>query len=82
MNSQDDQEGEGVVGQHDQVHAGQKRRIEGQHPAGRLLVRAVADGKKAGAGAAEVDHGEKERGKRIDAEMRADPRQSEGQPQR
>ena len=54
--------------------------IERQHPAGRFLVRAIADGKQARAGAAEVDHGEKERGERIDAEMGADPWQSEGQP--
>ena len=56
--------------------------IEWQHPAGRFLVRAIADGEKARAGAAEIDHGEEERSERIDAKMRADPRQSEGQAQR
>ena len=75
-----DEEREGVVGQHDEVHAGQKRRVERQHPAGRLLVRAVAEGKEARAGAAEIGHGEKERGERIDAEIRADPWQAERQP--
>ena len=77
-----DEEGEGVVGQHDEVHAGEKRRIERQHAAGRLLVLAIADGEQAGGGAAEIHDDEKERGERIDAKMCADPRQAEGQAQR
>ena len=43
MNSQDDQEGEGVVGEHDEVHAGEEGRIERQHALRRLLVPAVAE---------------------------------------
>ena len=77
-----DQEGEGVVGQDDEVHAAEECRIEGQHAAGRRLVLAVADGKQAGAGAAEVQHHEKERGQRIHAEVRADPRQPDGKQHR
>ena len=43
MNSQAKQEGEGVVGEHDEVHAGEERRIERQHALRRLLVPAVAE---------------------------------------
>ena len=43
MNSQDEQEGEGVVGEHDQVHAGEESRIERQHAPRRRLVPAVAE---------------------------------------
>jgi hypothetical protein len=35
---------------------------------------AVADGEQAGAGAAQIDDRKKERGERIHAKMRADPR--------
>ncbi len=44
-------ESEGIVGQHDQVHAGEKRRIEWENPTGRFLVLAISDGEKARAGA-------------------------------
>jgi hypothetical protein len=74
-----DEKGEGVVGEHDQVHAGEKRRVERQHALRRLLVAAVPDREQAGRGGAEIDHGEKERGERVDAEMRAGPRQPERQ---
>jgi hypothetical protein len=39
---------------------------------------AVADGKKACAGATQTDHGKKKCSERIDAKIRADPRQSDG----
>ena len=42
-----DEEGEGVVGQHDEVHAGEERRIEWQHAPRRFLVLAIADGEQA-----------------------------------
>ena len=42
---------------------------------------AVAEGVQAGGGAAEIDHGEEERGQRVEAEMRADPGQAERQHQ-
>ena len=74
-----DQEGEGVVRQDDEVHGAEECRIEGQHTPLRRLVLAVADGIEAGAGAAEVQHHEKERGQRVHAEVRADPRQPDGE---
>ena len=76
-----DQEGEGVVGEHDEVHAGEKGRIERQHALGRRLVPAIAERVEACARAAEIDHGEKERGERVEAEMRAEPRQADRQRQ-
>ncbi len=81
MNSQVNEEGEGVVGEHDQVHAGQKERIERQHALRRLLVPAVAERVEARGGGAEIDHDEKERRERVEAEMRAEPGQAEGQRQ-
>ncbi len=51
MNSQDDQEGEGVVGEHHEVHAGEERRIERQHALRRVLVPAVAERVEACGGA-------------------------------
>ena len=76
-----DQEREGVVGEHDQLHAGEKGRIERQHALRRRFVPAVAEREQARARGAEIDHGEEERGERIDAEMRAEPRQAERQRQ-
>ncbi len=43
MNSQVKQEGEGVVGEHHEVHAGEEGRIERQHALRRGLVTAVAE---------------------------------------
>ena len=77
-----DEEGEGVVSQDDQVHAAEECRIERQHPARRLLMLAVADGKQAGTGAAEVHHHQKERAERVHAVVRADPWQADGEPHR
>ena len=70
---------EGIVGQHNEVHAREEQRIEGQHASGRHLVPAVADGEQAGAGAAQVDHHKEECGECIHAKMRAGPRQSHRQ---
>ena len=44
-------------------------------------MRAVADGEQAGAGAAQIGDEEKEGAERVHAEMRADPRQADGQMQ-
>ena len=74
-----DKESEGVVGENDQVHAGKKWRVERQHAPRRYLVLAVAHGKEARRGPPEIDDHKEESGKRIHAEMRADPGQSEFQ---
>ena len=51
-----DEERERVGGEHDEVHAGQKQRIERQHALRRLLVAAIAERKQACSGGAEIDH--------------------------
>ena len=74
-----EQEGEGVVGQHDQVHPGEEGR---QRTAARAPARSRADrsrGRRAGARAAEIDDDEKERGERVEAEVSADPGDAERQ---
>ena len=76
-----EQEGEGVVGEDHQVHAGEEQRIERQHALRRLLVLAVAERVEAGGGAAEIDDDQKERRERVEAEMRAEPRKPDRQPQ-
>ena len=43
MNSQDKQEGEGVVGEDHEVHAGEESREERQHALRRRLVPAIAE---------------------------------------
>ena len=63
MNSQETRKREGIVGEHDEVHAGEKRRIERQHALRRFLVTAVAEREQARRGAAEIDHDEEERGR-------------------
>ena len=81
MNSQGQQEGEGVVGEHDEIHAGEEGRKERQHALRRMLVPAVAERVEAGRRAAEIDDDEEEGRERIEAEMRAEPRQPERQRQ-
>ena len=76
-----DKEGEGVVRQHDEVHAGEKGRVEGEHSSGCLLMLAVANGKKTRCCSSQVSHNEKKRGERIDAKVRTDPGQPERQSQ-
>src|SRR5262249_51221390 len=71
------QKGERVVGQNDQRHAGEKRGVERQDPLRRSLVAAVAEREQTGARGAEIDHGQEEGGKRIKAQMRAEPGQSD-----
>ena len=73
------QEAEGVVGEHDQIHGGEIGGIERQDALRGFLVAAVAERVEAGAGAAEIDHHQEESGQRIDAEMRAEPRQPKRQ---
>ena len=79
MNSHDTRKRESVVGQHDEIHAGEKGRIERQHALRRLLVPAIAEREQARGRGAEIDHGEEERRQRVDAEMRAEPGQAERQ---
>ena len=82
MNSQATRNAEGVVGQHDQVHAGEIGREERQHPQRRGLVPAIAERVEACRGAAEIGDDEKECRQRIEAKMRADARQADRQRQR
>ena len=77
-----EQEGESVVGEDDEVHAGEEERVEGQHALGRTLVPAIAERVQACRRAAEIDHGKKEGRQRIEPEMRADPRQAHRQDHR
>jgi hypothetical protein len=76
-----EQEREGVIGQQHQVHPGQKRRVERQHPLRGCFVLAVAKGEQAGDRAAEVDHDQEKRRQRVQPEMRAEPGQANGQSQ-
>ena len=74
-----EQEAERIVGDHHEVQAGEEGRIERQHALRLVLVPAVAQRVEAGAGAAQPDHDQEERGERIEAEMRAGPGQAERQ---
>ena len=47
MNSQETRKREGVVGEHDEVHAGEEGRIERQHALRRCLVAAIAEREQA-----------------------------------
>ncbi len=76
------QEREGVVGEDDQIHAGEKGGIERQHPGGCALVAAVAQRIETGDRGAQVDDHQEERAQRIDAEPGADARQADRQCQR
>ena len=69
-----DKEAEGVVREDDNVHSGEERRVERQHPAGVLLVLAVPERIKARGSGAEIDDGEKESRQSINTKTRADPR--------
>ena len=71
--------GERVVGQHHQIHAGEEGGEERQHALRRVFVAAVADAIEAGDRAAEIDDDEEERRQRVEAEMRAEPRQPDRQ---
>ena len=79
MNSQRQQERERVVGEHDEVHAGEKRREERQHATRLAFVPPVAKPVQACRGAAEIDDHEKGGRQRVQPEMRAEPGQPDGQ---
>ena len=66
------------MGEHHQVHAGEESGEERQNPRRMRLVPTVAEAVEARQRAAEIDHDQKERGERVDAEMRAQA----GQPER
>ena len=74
-----EEEREGVVGEHDEVHAGEEGGEERQHARGRFLVPAVAEAVQARRRAAEIDHQQEERRQRIEPEMGAQPRQADRQ---
>ena len=76
-----DQKGERIIGEHDEIHAGEKGRIERQHPQRRFFVAPVAEREQACRETSEIDNREKIGGKRVHTEMRAQPRQSERQRQ-
>jgi len=76
-----DEEGERIVGEHDQRHAGEESRIKRQYPPRRRLMAAIAEREQACARGAEIDHGEEETGERVEAEMRAQPGQADRQGQ-
>jgi hypothetical protein len=73
------QKSERVIGEHHDTHAGEKRRIEWQHPARRMFVATISEREQAGRGSAEIDHGEEKGRERIETEMRPKPRNSERQ---
>ena len=77
-----EQERERVVGQHDQIHAGEKCGEEGQHATRLAFVPSVAEAVEACRGAAQIDDREKRCRQRVEPEMCAQPRQSDGQVQR
>ena len=82
MSSQDNRNVNASCGEDDEVHGGEEGREERQDAMRRRLVAAVAEAIEARRRAAEVDDHEEEGGKRIDAEMRAEPGQTERQGQR
>ncbi len=76
-----EQEGEGVVGEDDEVHPGEEERVEGQNPLRRVLMPAIAERVEARHRGPEIDHHQEEGGQRIEPEMCADPRQAHRQDQ-
>ena len=70
---------EGVIGEHDERHAGKESRIERQHALRRRLVLPIAKREQACAHGAEIDNDEKKCGERVDAQMRAEPRHTDWQ---
>jgi hypothetical protein len=73
------QKREGVVGEHHDAHAGEKRRIERQHPARGILVATVSEREQTGRRRAEIDHSKEKGRQRIETEMRSKPRDSQWQ---
>ena len=71
----------GVVGEQHQVHAGEERRIERQHPLRLTVVAAVTDPIEARRRGAEIDDDDEERRKSVEAKVGPDPRQPDGQRQ-
>ena len=73
------QKAEGVVGEHHQIHGGEIGGIERQDALRGFLMAAIAERVEAGSSAAEIDDDQEKRRQRIDAEMRAEPRQPQRQ---
>jgi len=76
-----EQKGEGVVGDRDQRHAREEGRIECKHPLRLMLIAPIAEGEQAGARPAETHQNQEKTGQRIEAQMSADPWQTERQQQ-
>ena len=81
MNSQANRKVKASSATTTRIMRGEEQRIERQHALRRPLVLAVAERVEAGGGAAEIDHDQEERGERVEAEMRAEPWQPDGQDQ-
>jgi hypothetical protein len=67
------QESEGVVGEDDQVHGGEKSGKEGKHAAALRFVPPVAEPVQARRRAAQIDDREKRGGQRVEPEVCAEP---------
>jgi len=76
-----DEEGEGVVGEHHERHAGEEGGIERQHALRLVFVLAITQREQAGGRSAEIDHDEEKGRQRIETEMRPEPRHAERQRQ-
>ena len=74
--------GEGVVRQHHEVHAGEKGGEKRKHAVRRGVMMAVAEAIETCRHPTQIDDHEEERGQCVEAEVRAKPRQTDGQDQR
>ena len=70
--------GEGIVRQHHEVHAGE-RREEGKHAVRRGVMMAVAEAIEARRCPTQIDDDEEERGECVETEVRAKPWQADRQ---
>ena len=75
------EKGERVVGEQDQVHAGEEGRHERQDPPRRALALAVAERIKADEHRTEIDHQHEEGGQGIQPQVHSEPGQTQGQHQ-
>ncbi len=73
------QEREGVVGEYDEVHPGQKGRVKREDPGGSFLMAAIAECVQARDRRAQVDHHKKERTECVDANACTDAWQADWQ---
>jgi hypothetical protein len=78
MNSHD-QEAEGIIREHDKIHAGEISRVERQHAFWGPLIFAIAESEQARGRPSKVDDNDEKARQSVDAKMRAEPRQTERQ---